>query len=235
MGNGRFEPDAKFAGRIAKLFVDHGDIVAADQVVAMMQTEPDKLMFRIRVWIAPERFKGHEAIVRSGLPGIAYVRTEPSVVWAPSLQPSPPPRARRRCGVTLALSAGRAVGLIGPASHDSIRKLWGGAGPPPAANRRRTGHGDNRTCTRRVYATSPRAERGCRSARLHSGRRPYLMARREQLERQIEEMKAHHSRRRAVPADQQWPVLTHSRPARKRRKLIQIIVSRYSPHHSFAS
>ena len=41
-------------------------------------------MFRIRVWIAPERFNGHEAIVRSGLPGIAYVRTEPSVVWAPS-------------------------------------------------------------------------------------------------------------------------------------------------------
>ena len=167
----------------------------AGQVVAMMQTEPDKLMFRIRVWIAPERFKGHEAIVRSGLPGIAYVRTEPSVVWAPSLQLSPPPRARRRCGsawrmsriatakvtvfdgVTLALSAGRAVGLIGPASQDSIRKLWGAAGLPPAANRRRTCHGDNRTCTRRVYAASPRAERECRSARLHSGRRPYLMAR----------------------------------------------------------
>lgn len=45
MGNGRFEPDAKFAGRIAKLFVDQGDIVEAGQVVAMMQTEPDKLMF----------------------------------------------------------------------------------------------------------------------------------------------------------------------------------------------
>ena len=98
MGNGRFEPDAKFAGRIAKLFVDQGDIVEAGQVVAMMQTEPDKLMFRIRVWIAPERFKGHEAILRRGLRGIAYVRTEPSVVWAPSLQPSPPPRARLRCG-----------------------------------------------------------------------------------------------------------------------------------------
>jgi hypothetical protein len=68
----------------------------AGQVVAMIQTEPDKLMFRIRVWIAPERFKGHEAIVRSGLPGIAYVRTEPSVVWAPSPTAEPPPRARRR-------------------------------------------------------------------------------------------------------------------------------------------
>jgi hypothetical protein len=110
-------------------------------------------------------------------------------------QPYSRARPRRRCGsawrmvthrygkatvpdgVTLALSAGRAVGLIGPASHDSIRKLWGAAGLPPAANRRRTGHGDNRTCTCRVYAASPRAGRECRSARLHSGRRPYLMAR----------------------------------------------------------
>lgn len=42
-GNGRLEADqididTKFAGRIAKLFVDEGDIVAAGQVVAMMDT-----------------------------------------------------------------------------------------------------------------------------------------------------------------------------------------------------
>ena len=42
-GNGRLEADAididtKFAGRIAKLFVDEGDIVRAGQVVAMMDT-----------------------------------------------------------------------------------------------------------------------------------------------------------------------------------------------------
>ena len=48
-------------------------------------------MFRIRVRIDPERLKGREAIVRSGLPGIAYVRTDPSVVWPASLQESPPP------------------------------------------------------------------------------------------------------------------------------------------------
>jgi hypothetical protein len=35
------------------------------------------------------------------------------------------------------------------------------------------------------------------------GRQPYLMARPEQLGRQIEEMKAHHSGGRAAPADQQ--------------------------------
>lgn len=55
------------------------------------KAERDKLMFRIRVRIDPERLKGREAIVRSGLPGVAYVRTEPSVAWPSSLQPSPPP------------------------------------------------------------------------------------------------------------------------------------------------
>jgi len=42
-GNGRLESDeididTKFAGRIAKLFVDEGDIVAAGQVIAVMDT-----------------------------------------------------------------------------------------------------------------------------------------------------------------------------------------------------
>jgi HlyD family secretion protein len=53
--------------------------------------ERDKLMFRIRVRIDPDRLEGRAAIVRSGLPGLAYVRTDPSVVWPQSLQPSPPP------------------------------------------------------------------------------------------------------------------------------------------------
>jgi HlyD family secretion protein len=55
------------------------------------KAERDKLMFRIRVRIDPERLKGREAMVRSGLPGMAYVRTDPSVVWPASLQASPPP------------------------------------------------------------------------------------------------------------------------------------------------
>ena len=55
------------------------------------KAERDKLMFRIRVRIDPERLKGREEMVRSGLPGLAYVRTDPSVSWPASLQPSPPP------------------------------------------------------------------------------------------------------------------------------------------------
>jgi HlyD family secretion protein len=56
------------------------------------KAERDKLMFRIRVRIDPNRLEGREAMVRSGLPGVAYVRMDPSVAWPPSLQASPPPR-----------------------------------------------------------------------------------------------------------------------------------------------
>ncbi len=45
--------------------------------------ERDKLMFRIRVRIDPQRLEGREAIVRSGLPGIAYVRTSEAAEWPP--------------------------------------------------------------------------------------------------------------------------------------------------------
>jgi HlyD family secretion protein len=55
------------------------------------KAERDKLMFRIRVRIDPDRLKGREAGVRSGLPGVAYVGIDPSVVWPANLQASPPP------------------------------------------------------------------------------------------------------------------------------------------------
>ena len=53
--------------------------------------ERDKLMFRIRVRIDPERLEGRAALVRSGLPGQAYVRTDEKAAWPANLQPSPPP------------------------------------------------------------------------------------------------------------------------------------------------
>jgi len=52
--------------------------------------ERDKLMFRIRVRIDPERLAGRAELVRSGLPGVAYVRTEPNAAWPPRLRASPP-------------------------------------------------------------------------------------------------------------------------------------------------
>jgi HlyD family secretion protein len=52
--------------------------------------ERDKLMFRIRVKIDPERLRSRGPAVRSGLPGVAYVKQDPSVEWPPSLQNVPP-------------------------------------------------------------------------------------------------------------------------------------------------
>jgi HlyD family secretion protein len=53
------------------------------------KSERDKLMFRIRVRIDPDRLRDHAQSVRSGLPGMAYVLTEANVVWPPNLQGSP--------------------------------------------------------------------------------------------------------------------------------------------------
>ena len=50
------------------------------------KTERDKLMFRIRVRIDPERLRARGDAVRSGLPGIAYIRTDPAFAWPERLQ-----------------------------------------------------------------------------------------------------------------------------------------------------
>ncbi|MBV8574796.1 MAG: HlyD family efflux transporter periplasmic adaptor subunit [Acetobacteraceae bacterium] len=52
--------------------------------------EREKLMFRIRVRIDPERLRRRAEIVRSGLPALAYVRTDPSIGWPLKLQASAP-------------------------------------------------------------------------------------------------------------------------------------------------
>jgi HlyD family secretion protein len=53
--------------------------------------EREKLTFRIRVRIDPERLRGRAEIVRSGLPGVAYVRYDPTATWPEQLTVSPPP------------------------------------------------------------------------------------------------------------------------------------------------
>ncbi len=50
------------------------------------QSERDKLMFRIRVKIDPERLRARADRVRSGLPGVAYLKADPAVTWPPQLQ-----------------------------------------------------------------------------------------------------------------------------------------------------
>jgi HlyD family secretion protein len=50
------------------------------------QSERDKLMFRIRVRIDPERLRARAESVRSGLPGVAYVLTDRAAKWPAALQ-----------------------------------------------------------------------------------------------------------------------------------------------------
>jgi HlyD family secretion protein len=53
------------------------------------KTERDKLMFRIRVRIDQERLLKHADAIRSGLPGVTYVRWNPSVAWPSNLEGTP--------------------------------------------------------------------------------------------------------------------------------------------------
>ncbi len=53
------------------------------------QTERDKLMFRIRVRIDQERLLAHSDAIRSGLPGVTYVRWDPKVAWPKNLESAP--------------------------------------------------------------------------------------------------------------------------------------------------
>lgn len=55
------------------------------------RTEREKLMFRIKVQIDPEVVKGHEAVVKPGLPGVAYVRLDSAAPWPATLQTKPMP------------------------------------------------------------------------------------------------------------------------------------------------
>ncbi len=53
------------------------------------QTEREKLMFRIRVRIDQERLLKHADAIRSGLPGVTYIRGDPAVAWPKNLEAAP--------------------------------------------------------------------------------------------------------------------------------------------------
>lgn len=50
------------------------------------RTERERLMFRIRVRIDPDLLRAHADAVRSGLPGMAYVRFDPKAEWPARLR-----------------------------------------------------------------------------------------------------------------------------------------------------
>jgi HlyD family secretion protein len=49
------------------------------------KTERDKLMFRVRVRIDPERLRAHAQAVKSGVPGVAYVKLDRQAAWPEGL------------------------------------------------------------------------------------------------------------------------------------------------------
>jgi HlyD family secretion protein len=53
--------------------------------------ERQKLMFRIKARIPPELLRQHIRDVKTGLPGLAYVRLDPEVEWPAKLAVTPPP------------------------------------------------------------------------------------------------------------------------------------------------
>lgn len=53
------------------------------------KSDRDKLMFRVKVRIDPALLRAHAAAVRTGLPGVAYVRVDPNVPWPPELVGKP--------------------------------------------------------------------------------------------------------------------------------------------------
>lgn len=55
------------------------------------RTEREKLMFRVKVRIDPALLAQHTAIMKTGVPGIAYVRLGPEVTWPEPLQVRLPP------------------------------------------------------------------------------------------------------------------------------------------------
>ena len=51
----------------------------------------EKLSFRVKLQIAPELLSRYEPLVKTGIPGIAYVRLDPDIEWPQHLQPRLPP------------------------------------------------------------------------------------------------------------------------------------------------
>ena len=50
------------------------------------KTEREKLMFRVKVKIAPDLLKQYIEKVKTGLPGVAYVRLDAAAPWPQNLQ-----------------------------------------------------------------------------------------------------------------------------------------------------
>ena len=55
------------------------------------ESERLKLMFRVKANVAPELLKQHLEQVKTGLPGVAYVKLDPVAPWPAKLEVRLPP------------------------------------------------------------------------------------------------------------------------------------------------
>ena len=55
----------------------------------------EKLSFRVKLQIPPELLSRYEPLVKTGVPGVAYVRLAPDLVWPEYLSPKLPPWKER--------------------------------------------------------------------------------------------------------------------------------------------
>lgn len=51
------------------------------------RSEREKLMFRVKVQVAPDWLAAHANLAKPGMPGVAYVLTDPATAWPPALTP----------------------------------------------------------------------------------------------------------------------------------------------------
>jgi HlyD family secretion protein len=63
-----------------------GDVAQFTPKTVETAEERQKLMFRIKAQIDPDLLKEHLRQVKTGLPGMAYVRLDPRSDWPPELQ-----------------------------------------------------------------------------------------------------------------------------------------------------
>jgi HlyD family secretion protein len=80
------EPDAPIPAKV--VFVASQNQFTPKMVET--RSERDRLMFRVRVRIDPDRARTQAAQIRAGLPGLAYVQLDPHGAWPPVLQPRAP-------------------------------------------------------------------------------------------------------------------------------------------------
>jgi HlyD family secretion protein len=94
IGNGRIEATeidmaTKSAGRIKEILVNDGDFIEAGQVVARMDTqtlEAELRQAQAQVRQAQQAKATAAAQVKTGLPGVATVRLDPTAEWPTHLQ-----------------------------------------------------------------------------------------------------------------------------------------------------